>query len=335
MKTKLVALVLCCTAFLACQKNEPEKKGNNLPNSELIQQLGDLVEGLGTIVDTQTLQDGSVVMTDNNGNTITKDKDGNTTIVTKAGTTYIDNSIKEDPSAPQDKWYHTKWISSSKNEPMQDEIAWRENFIDALKNYGFQVEAQNGSKNETKVEEGKEEVYVLYIYSTTGAVQKTETQTRTTSNLTYKYTKYEIVPQTVGEENIRYRLTIENRHNEWTHKDYVCAIIYEDRYDYQYDYDTESYIFVLGNSGEIKSCHLDTESAIVIGSYETNSETSEVLSKTTTTTMFNYRRLSDTQLAASNNSVSYILEEEDKTPPLLYVYDLHGNELMGFTLASF
>lgn len=332
MKTKLVALALCCTALLACQKNEPEKKGNNLPNSEIIQQLGDLVEGLGTIIDTQTLQDGSVVMTDNNGNTVTKDKDGNMTIVTKDGTTYIDNSIKEDPSAPKDKWYHTKWVSLAANSPIVDEIDRQRQFVKTLKDYGFFVEAQNVSQNKTDVEEESEEEYVMYIYRTTCALQQTETTIQTTLNRTYNYIRYEIAPQTVGDGELRFRLAIENSHNEFTDKDEVDAIIYEEHYEY----DAQAEAFVLWDSRWIEGMRIDTDNAIVIeNSCDTHSESSEVLSKKTTTTMFNYRRLSDTQLAASNNSVSYIVEEEDKTPPTLQVYDLQGNKLITFELASF
>ena len=112
MKAKyLFSATLCCIALIACQGNDPNNE-NNKPSTEVIERLSDLVDGIGTIIDSKTLEDGSIVMTDDKGNTITKDKDGNITIITKDGETIlIDNSIKEDSSTPKDKWYNTKWQS--------------------------------------------------------------------------------------------------------------------------------------------------------------------------------------------------------------------------------
>ena len=87
MKAKyLFSATLCCIALIACQGNDPNNE-NNKPSTEVIERLSDLVDGIGTIIDSKTLEDGSIVMTDNKGNTITKDKDGNITIITKDGET--------------------------------------------------------------------------------------------------------------------------------------------------------------------------------------------------------------------------------------------------------
>ena len=63
--------------------------------------------------------------------------------------------------------------------------------------------------------------------------------------------------------------------------------------------------------------------------------TERIVSTNNQTTYFNYRRLSETQIAASNNSVSYIINERtDQGTPKLEVNDLQGNKLISLELVS-
>ena len=170
MKTKyLFSATLCCIALIACQGNDPNNE-NNKPSTEVIERLSDLVDGIGTIIDSKTLEDGSIVMTDDKGNTITKDKDGNITIITKDGETIlIDNSIKEDSSTPKDKWYNTKWQSFSFHgiSPDIDLDDRKEQFVQTLREYGFIVEEHDITKDSTVIEIEENEEYSLQLRNTT------------------------------------------------------------------------------------------------------------------------------------------------------------------------
>ena len=60
MKAKyLFSATLCCIALIACQGNDPNNE-NNKPSTEVIERLSDLVDGIGTIIDSKTLEDGSM-----------------------------------------------------------------------------------------------------------------------------------------------------------------------------------------------------------------------------------------------------------------------------------
>ena len=150
--TKFLVAALCCFVMTACNGNVPDNDNNNSQNQELIDQLGNFVEGIGTIVDTQTLENGTIVMTDEKRNTITQDKDGNITIQTKNGTTYIDNSINENPNAPKDKWYNTTWVHGNNSDspsiyPM-DEVPI---FFHHLETLGFQVDQEDVSQEKNRL----------------------------------------------------------------------------------------------------------------------------------------------------------------------------------------
>ena len=60
----------------------------------------------------------------------------------------------------------------------------------------------------------------------------------------------------------------------------------------------------------------------------------EFLSKTDSTTFFNYRRMNETKIAASNNSASYFLNDKDYSTPEMGVTDLDGNKLINIELVS-
>lgn len=334
MKTKyLIVAALCCIVMVACQSNDPDKNtgNNNKTNNEVIDGLNDLIDGIGNVVDTKTLEDGSTVMTDDKGNIITKDKDGNITIVTKEGETIlIDNSIKEDPSAAKDKWYNSTWKSAKYNEPIQPEpdMNYRKRqFVATLKEYGFVVEEVKVNKDSTvKTNENSDE-YTIHFRNTTASLKIESTSTQHTDNRTYHYTRYDVMQKEIGEGETRYRFEISK--NEW---DYFEANLYEDFYEYNNE--SETYMRVY--SRQIDGVGLENDDAIY--SYEgcdTNSTKEEVLSKDINTTYFNYHRLSETQIAASNNSVSYILNERaNQDTPELEVRDLQGNRLISLGLVS-
>lgn len=329
MKAKyLFSATLCCIALIACQGNDPNNE-NNKPSTEIIERLSDLVDGIGTIIDSKTLEDGSIVMTDDKGNTITKDQDGNITIITKDGETIlIDNSIKEDSSTPKDKWYNTKWQQSfyGSTDIVDDR---KEQFVQTLREYGFIVEEHDITKDSTVIKIEENEEYSLQLRNTTATMQQMVTSTKYTYSRTYQFTWYDVIQETVGEGEIRYRFAIESD-EEFSH---YAAILYEDYY--YYDHETGS--FILSESRLIDGLFIGNDNVICVDKGYQNKDTKEeLLSKNTTSTLYNYRRLSDTQLAASNNSASYILREytENDTPELK-VYDLDGNHLITFHLVSF
>ena len=206
MKAKyLFSATLCCIALIACQGNDPNNE-NNKPSTEVIERLSDLVDGIGTIIDSKTLEDGSIVMTDDKGNTITKDKDGNITIITKDGETIlIDNSIKEDSSTPKDKWYNTKWQSFyGISSPEIDPDGGKEQFVQTLREYGFIVEEHDITKDSTVIEIEENEEYSLQLKNTTATMQQMVTSTKYTYSRTYQFTWYDVIQETVGEGEIRY-----------------------------------------------------------------------------------------------------------------------------------
>ena len=330
MKIKyLLGAALCCFLLVACQTNDPDNNsGNdNKTNNEVIEGLNDLIDGIGNVVDTKTLENGSIVMTDDKGNIITKDKDGNITIVTKEGETIlIDNSIKEDPSAAKDKWYNSTWKSAKYNEPIPDMNYRKRQFVATLKEYGFVVEEVNVNKDSIEINIDDSDEYTVHFRNTIASLQKVSTSTQHTYNGTYHFKRYDVMQKTIGDGEIRYRFEITN--NDWGN---YSADLFEDIYEYNYD--SESYIFV--ESRGIDGVGLEKDDAIyTYEGYDNNSTKEEVVSKDVTTTYFNYRRLSDTQIAASNNTVSYILKEDEGSTPQLEAYDLNGNHLITFDLVS-
>ena len=331
MKMKyLFGAVLCCLVMVACQPNEPDKDTGNddKTNTEIPEGLNDIVDGIGNIVDTKTIDDGSVVMTDDKGNTITKDKDGNITIVTKDGETIIiDNSIKEDESATKDKWYNTTWKSVEANYPYIDMNYRRRQFVETLREYGFTIEEVNVNKDSTVVVTDNSDEYTLHFKTTTASLQKVSTSTQFTYNRTYHFIRYDVLQNEVGEGDVRYRfvITIDEWHN-------YNAELYEDHYYY----DEEAGSFILMESRGIDGVGLEKYDAIITEEgYDTNNSNEKLLSKDITTTFYNYRRLSDTQIAVSNKSASYILKEDEDSTPELEVYDLEGSHLLSFELVSF
>ena len=330
MKNKYLLFALSACLLVACQKNEPVQQSNDSqPNSETIAQLGDFVDGIGTIVETVTLQDGSVVMKDDQGNTITKDKDGNVTIVTKDGETFlIDNSIKEDKSAPKDKWFNTTWkAGGNMNEPMPGELIESVPvFIERIQQLGFIVEQNNISRDTTFTEQKNYYSYFIHFNHTTASLQQVDTLIEYTYTQSANNLKMTLFPGVVGDGEMRYKLDVT----------YSGVVELYEQY-YYYNYETGQY--ELENEwkvDELERYYVDENNSFVLyqGTETTNIST-EVVSASTQTTWFNYRRLDDTQLAASNNSLSYLLKEgEDEGQPLLKVLDLNGNYLAVFELIS-
>jgi len=331
MKAKyLLGVALCCFTMIACQPNDPDKNtGNdNKTNNEVIEGLNDLIDGIGNVVDTKTLEDGSTVMKDDKGNTITKDKDGNITIVTKNGETIlIDNSVKEDKSAPKDKWYNSTWKNGASNEPYIDMDYRKKQFIETLKNYGFVVEKIKVYKDSTVINTNNTDEYTLHFRTTTASLKKESTSTQYTSKGTYHFMRYDVKQKEIGDGEIRYRFEISR--DEWGNYN---ADLNEDTYYY----DSESESYILMDSRYIDGVGLEKDDAIyTYEGYDSKSEKEEVLSKDVTTTYFNYRRMSETQIAASNNTASYILKDDEGSTPQLEAYDLNGNHLISFDLVSF
>lgn len=325
--TNFLVAAMCCFVITACNGNAPENGNNNSQNQELIDQLGDYVEGIGTIVDTQTLDDGTIVMTDEKRNTITQDKDGNITIQTKNGTTYIDNSIDENLNAAKDKWYNTTWVhGDNSNAPSiypMDEVPI---FFHHLETLGFQVDQEDVSQDKTDYDQYNYGESIIRFCTTTGSLQQKDTTVKYTYNRSYKYLKFTLYPGVVGNDEHKYELVIENN----------IARLYERIYRY----DNSSGKYEPVSEGLIEELHryeVQNGNTIYIPrGFETLNTTSEILSWTSVTTWFNYRRLNDTKIAVSNNTISYILEEDMETViPSMKAYDKNGNKLMDFQLISF
>ena len=330
MKIKyLLGATLCCFLLVACQTNDPDNNsGNdNKTNNEVIEGLNDLVDGIGNIVDTKTLEDGSTVMTDDKGNTITKDKDGNITIVTKEGETIlIDNSIKEDKSASKDKWYNTTWKGGAGNAPdsgtSYDDIP---EFIALIQRYGFHVEQKEIPKDSIITEQEKENNYTIHFRNTTASLQQVDTVREYTYTRRIQYLQITLFPEEIGNEEHRYELVIDNNY----------AVLYE-KY-YHYDNSTETYVLddgVVIDGMWRYSLNEDNSFTICQGTITMNSS-ERIVSTNKQTTLFNYRRMNDTQIAASNNTASYILKDDEGSTPQLEAYDINGNHLISFDLVSF
>lgn len=333
MKAKYLILALSCMLMFACNSNNPDG-GNNSQSMELINQLGGFAEGIGTIVNTQTLNDGTVVMTDDHGNSITRDNDRNVTIVTQEGEIImIDNSINEDPTATKDKWYNTKWtgtggkfseIGAAANYSEVRGITFQQaylqdnlqNFLNRLKDYGFQIVEQNymsKDSSETNVVDGS--MYNMSLKITTCAIQTTITQTEYTSHKKYNYVRYIVSPEIVFRNGEEYR--------------YVIEVVPEVNITYYYHviYKGEKAVDVYGCKDNVLNGLKDFQ---IIDSQE------KLLSRSDTTIFYNYRRLNDTQLAVYNNSESYIFKENtNNTKPSMYMCDINGHELVYFGLSSF
>ena len=105
---------------------------------------------------------------------------------------------------------------------------------------------------------------------------------------------------------------------------------------YYYDNSTETYVL----DGEwiidsmVRYWLNDDNSFTLYQGTTTLNPTERIVSTNKQATLFNYRRLNDTQIAASNNSASYILKEDDGSTPQLEAYDLKGNRLISFNLVS-
>ena len=328
MKTTKFLAALCCVLFAACNGNNPDNE-NNSQNQEIINQLGNFVEGIGTIVDTQIHADGTIVMTDEKRNIITQDKDGNITIQTKNGTTYIDNSIDENPHAAKDKWYNTTWIGAkNSNSPSISPIDEVPNFFQHLETLGFQVDQEETSQDKTEYEQNHDGESIIRFCTTTGSLQQTDTTIKYTYNRSYKYLKFTLYPGVVGDNEHNYELVIEDN----------MASLYE-RY-YSYNNSSETYEPISEDIIDILPFlryEVQEGNTIYIPrGIETLNVTREILSWTSVTTWFNFRRLNDTKIAVSNNTLSYILEEDTETAiPQMNAYDMNGNKLMDFQLTSF
>ena len=170
MKAKyLLGVALCCFTMIACQPNDPDKNTGNddKANNEVIEGLNDIADGIGNVVDTKTLDDGSTVIKDDKGNTITKDKEGNITIITKDGETIlIDNSVKEDKSASKDKWYNSTWKNGAGNVPEPNMDYRKKQFVETLKDYGFVIEEVKINKDSTEITNDELDEYTLHFRTT-------------------------------------------------------------------------------------------------------------------------------------------------------------------------
>ena len=327
MNIRYLFAAICCMLLVACQPNEPEQETGNQQNSEIIGEVGDFFDGIGTIVESTTLQDGSTVMKDDKGNTITKDKDGNITIVTNDGETIsIDNSIKEDKSASKDKWFHSTW-ETNRNEPSVADL-WEPvpTFIGHLQEVGFNVRLDTVSNDSTIVEQKNKSYYTIHFNYTTASLQSADTIVKYTYTQSIEYLKITLYPGEIGNEDTRYALIITGGHAELYERAYYYNSVTE-----RYEYITEWKI------DELDRYYVNEEdnSFTLYQGTENKNTKMEIVSGSKRTTWFNYHRLSDTQLAVSNNSASYLLNENTSNNiPYLKAYDLNGNYLTHFELVS-
>ena len=319
MKAKyLILTALSCMVMAACQGNDPENNGSgNKQSSEIQERLDGLADSVGSIVDYKTLEDSTIIMTDDRGNVITKDKNGNISILTKEGELItIDNSINEDPSAAKDKWYNTKWSGRMPGEATRVHDYWKE-FMKQLNQYGFELTTENYSKDSIVTYNIDDCLYNMSLKTSTCAIQKSDTQTKYTYHRTYNYIQYNIVNNEIvsNQGEILYRYTVEEVVTEDTA--YYSHRIY---------------------SGQTLIGAYDSKDSVLIAivNYRNNDKQEELLSKRDTTIFYNYRRSDDTQLAVFNNSESYIFKENTySSNPSLSMRDMNGKEIMVYNLISF
>ena len=304
MKTKYFLLaVLCCAVFGACQNDDP-----NNENTEVTEQLGDFVDGIGKITATETLDNGTVVMKDDKGNTITKDKDGNIVIVSQQGdSTYIDNSIKENGSDPKDKWYHTTWKGRkySSIEPYYDNTG---SFISNLEYVGFDIQASYIDKDSTKVYNDSVEYINLHFNTTTCSWQNVDTLKEIIQTGVYTFKKCHLSDQQVNGYTLKVSGDSAN----------LFAVVIDK---------TERVIGILP---------IDKDSTIIVQyGYKMTDKTEKILETGVNTTFFNYRRVNDTQIAIINNSVSYLLKEENSSNmPKMEIYKDGSDQNISLELVS-
>lgn len=287
----LIRVALCCFLMVACQNNDPNK-ADGKANTEITNQLSDIMDSIGKIISTKNFDDGSIVMTDDKGNTITKDKDGNIIIVMATGETItIDNSVYEDTTIAKDKWYHSTWKGRVYHELIivpnnEDPQKYKRTFIDYLKNYGFNIQnLPSYTVDSTKTHQNSVDYINLHFNYTTCSWQHTDSVTETTETGTYTYTKYRMTEQQVGD----YKLVIKNYGGY------------------------ENHAYIIHNDSALYHCPIDADSTLTIESEFSISNRTEKLTTSVNTTFFNYRRVNDTQIALINNSTSYLLKEENSS----------------------
>ena len=319
MKAKYLFLIaLNCIVMISCQGNVPDsvQDMNNgkddKQSSGVVERLDGLVDSIGSIVSSVTQEDGSIVMTDDQGNTITKDTEGNITILTKNGVVIlVDYSVNEDSSAAKDKWYDSKW-SGKRNKISSLDVDEFHEFLQRLKMYGFQMETQTFMKDSIVTYIVNGNLYNMSLKSTTCAIQKTETQTNYIYDRRYNFVQYVVSPDIVEKQGTTYRYAVLT---EDTHL--YSHVVYRNEKMYDRYLSVDSVLTDVINFGDIYMQE-------------------KILSRSDTTTLYNYRRLDDTQFAVYNNSESYIFKEiTDRSKPYLSMLDMNGNEIMVFELISF
>ena len=317
MKAKYLILTALSFVLVACQGNDPDNKNGkgDKQSSEIVERLNGLVDSIGSIVDSKTLKDSTVVLTDDLGNTITKDKAGNITIVTKeGGIIIIDISINEDSTSTKDKWYNTKWKYTHSTSSLRPDYRFYE-FISYLEIYGFQIEERYYRSIDSVVTDIVDrDTRNVFLRTTTCSIQKNETQTEYTYHRVYNYVQY-----LVSQEDIRKRY----RYSVKFWEDFLCY------YHTIYKVDR-------GDSSLVAD-YISKDSALIGPKDYQNIDTQEkLLSRSDTTIYYNYRRLDDTQLAVYNNAESYIFKEiTDSQTPTMSMRDINGKKIVEFKLTSF
>lgn len=332
MKTKYFYAVLFCAVMVACNSNDPEKSDGQMTvpvENEFVTNLKQLYDGIGAIVSTDSLSNGSVEMKDNKGNVITKDKDGNIIIVTpKNETISIDNSINEDANASKDKWYQSTWRAggwqrAEPNEPLPA----LPRLIEMAKYYGFHIAEQPISTDSTRVEQGQRTYFKAHFLNTTVSLQQIDSTLQYTTVKTLQYTQYTFTPDSIDLGEEKYVLAIENH----------CAVLYYKVYESVYNEVKEEYEYQQIGREIVDMLELqDDNSYLHYEGYDFIEGKEEVVSAKTQTTYYNYRRLNERQLVASNNSGQYMIKErsneEGSETPILEVYELNGTYCL-FALA--
>ena len=317
MKAKyLILTALSCIVLVACQGNDPDNKNGkgDKQSSAIVERLDGLVDSIGSIIDSKTLKDSTVVMTDDRGNTITKDKEGNITIVTKdGGIIIIDISINEDSTSTKDKWYNTKWSGIRYSEDYGGYTDGLHEFLYRLRMYGFHLEERYISKDTIRTSIVNGNIHYLILKTTACSIHKTEMQKKYTYYETYYYVQYVVSPDSIENQgNIyRYRVEASEDSTQYYH------IVYSGQMPW-YRYISKDSVLIDINDGRL----IDKQE--------------ELLSTSDTTIFYNYRRIDETQLAVYNNAESYIFKEiTNKTKPYMSMCDMNVKQLIEFELISF
>lgn len=295
-----ISLAVVLLTLFGCKQEEPDQPKNGSKNGN-ISKIFNLYDGLGNIIKTDTHDDGSMSMLDDNGNKIEMDKDSNFVITTTDGEIIsIDHTILENKTESHDKWSNTKWegiMSCTPEEPTtrRDDS---QKFIDIMQQMGFFALYENLSKDSTKIEETESKKYYLSFRNTTCSIQTIDSIWEQISTYVYKYNKYSLIDKVIASTDSSIvkklvvtddRILLKNEYYSSMYDGTKILINEEVIFEYQTLY--RGIVLVQTN------CDLVSSS-------------STLLSSKKQTEYFNFKRINEKQIAISNLTGAYYLDDD-------------------------